>query len=934
MEHLDARLEIGTGGVGQLHVESMAFALRKQIHSYYVACYPLAPKDDFWVQRVSETKMMAISEDVVKYKQRMGVEPAALELPGAKATASREKPQGVKVEPEKGQPSGTRKLIPVKQEGQTPGKASSETKESQKPKEPTKTKESVEAEEAPEPAQASRPAERTSASARKVPPAEEEADGQREGARPPEDSAEKRLASLKVRPQDKSPLVSSPSDDEPDYRRTSEEEEPSSSYEEVTVEPLRLRSRSRKRDAGKGRPPEPAYPPYSRPGSRKRTDWTDEERRADNWNARQKKKARKKELGYGQEKGKSKGKRRNKTKDGKGKAHFQAYAVTCDQWVHVAGEGDGEDHWTISPDGQVVTYHHQSSRRGLYVPSDQDLESLGITQQKLTNRRVTTVFGKDNTLEFIDDWRSPGDVPEAVNLDWVGTTEFQLAPEEAVAQGPRAQDPVDVPRPQPLNANSRVADLKTRLKQLGAPVWGDKARLWARLQGYEARGKASRDLEAQLQLREEELNRDPALGRQPVELPVPSPPSEVERLLHELTHLPYAPWCEACVRGRGRDLPHFGLQVGDSGALDHARLRPTICFDWFDIAGSTEAGERAEGVTQALLVIDSETGYVAAIPTPSKGAEGYPHLTKMIVTFLKLMRHEKVVLKSDQEPAIRALIAEVKEAWPHRALVEESPLYSSQSNGRAERAIQTVRRLAASLRVAVELRLGIRIDSSHNAWSWLVRHAAWLHNRFHVKSNGKTCFEELYQSRYKNEVVAFGEAVLFMEPIPASRRRRQGRRKQKMDAAMEPGVWLGRAEDSDEHLVGTPQGVYRWRTVRRMLPDRQWSAELFLGMKGLPWDTAKGAVPRGPTPTEVKVRFALPLPEVVQQPDQSLLTVGPPEAEGQPTLGPALEPITEEFQQMPEAEIPESGTSLPAESSRPAVPGSTKRGGEEVAGQR
>ena len=185
------------------------------------------------------------------------------------------------------------------------------------------------------------------------------------------------------------------------------------------------------------------------------------------------------------------------------------------------------------------------------------------------------------------------------------------------------------------------------------------------------------------------------------------------------------------------------------------------------------------------------------------------------------------------KPAIRALIAEVKEAWPHRALVEESPLYSSLSNGRAERAIQTVRRLAASLRIAVELRLGVRIDSSHNAWSWLVRHAAWLHNRFHVKSNGKTCFEELYQSRYKNEVVAFGEVVLFMEPIPASRRRRQGRRKQKMDAAMEPGIWLGRAEDSDEHLVGTPQGVYRCRTVRRMVPDKQWSAEMFLGMKGL-----------------------------------------------------------------------------------------------------
>lgn len=59
---------------------------------------------------------------------------------------------------------------------------------------------------------------------------------------------------------------------------------------------------------------------------------------------------------------------------------------------------------------------------------------------------VTTVLGKDDeNLEFVDDWRSPGDVPEAVNHDWVGTTQFQLTAEdiavplpEAVAQGAEA----------------------------------------------------------------------------------------------------------------------------------------------------------------------------------------------------------------------------------------------------------------------------------------------------------------------------------------------------------------------------------------------------------------------------------------------------------------------------------------------------------------
>ena len=123
--------------------------------------------------------------------------------------------------------------------------------------------------------------------------------------------------------------------------------------------------------------------------------------------------------------------------------------------------------------------------------------------------------------------------------------------------------------------------------------------------------------------------------------------------------------------------------------------------------------------------------------------EQFPHLIKMVVTFLELMRHEKIKLRSDQDPSLKALILAVKAQWPHSVLIEESPLYSSESNGRAERAIQTVRRLGASLRVALELRLGLRLSSSHPAWSWLIRHAAWLRNRFHVKSNGRTCYEEL-----------------------------------------------------------------------------------------------------------------------------------------------------------------------------------------------
>eukprot|EP00969_Alexandrium_andersonii_P158296 6994290-Alexandrium_andersonii.AAC.1 len=40
-------------------------------------------------------------------------------------------------------------------------------------------------------------------------------------------------------------------------------------------------------------------------------------------------------------------------------------------------------------------------------------------------------------------------------------------------------------------------------------------------------------------------------------LPMPSEPSPTERLAHEVTHTPPAPWGEHCAAGWGRDFPRY-----------------------------------------------------------------------------------------------------------------------------------------------------------------------------------------------------------------------------------------------------------------------------------------------------------------------------------------------------------------------------------------
>ena len=451
--------------------------------------------------------------------------------------------------------------------------------------------------------------------------------------------------------------------------------------------------------------------------------------------------------------------------------------------------------------------------------------------------------GEDLVIFDEEELRAPRlpQAPEAAEVQPGVAPPEAAGEEEEPAAGGAADRPVD------LGPTSKVKDLKKRLKELNAPVWGSKEILWERLKEYEARLRGSREIAEELKRREEAINRDPESARIPADLPVPTQPSEVERELHNLTHLPFASWCEVCLRSRTRDNPHRTMPKEEEATRLAGPTLPLVSMDWFEIKGSPTdeqpESEAKHGFVQCLLVTDAQTGYVAAIPVPEKKNQS-EYACGMVVKFLKLMRHTRFRLRADNEPSLNMLVEAIRGVWQHWIRVDQTPLFSSASNGKAERAIQTVRRLAVTYRLAVEQRYGCRLSSTMTIWPWLIRHAAWSHSRYHVKINYRTPYEELFQCRYQHEVVPIAETVLFMEPMPQHRRKRGGQRHQKMDAIMERGIWLGRAEESDEHLVSTTAGVYRCRTIRRLLPDQRSDKEMLVGLKGVPWDMSAGAVPR------------------------------------------------------------------------------------------
>ena len=92
----------------------------------------------------------------------------------------------------------------------------------------------------------------------------------------------------------------------------------------------------------------------------------------------------------------------------------------------------------------------------------------------------------------------------------------------------------------------------------------------------------------------------------PKMLKVPGEPSENERRLHELTHLPYRDWCEHCVKTKGRQ-SHAVKKKNDR--------QPVIQIDFSVMATENDLPKRT-----ILNATDVQTGYSMAVVLPSKGS--------------------------------------------------------------------------------------------------------------------------------------------------------------------------------------------------------------------------------------------------------------------------------------------------------------------------
>jgi hypothetical protein len=307
----------------------------------------------------------------------------------------------------------------------------------------------------------------------------------------------------------------------------------------------------------------------------------------------------------------------------------------------------------------------------------------------------------------------------------------------------------------------------------------------------------------------------------------PMKPSKEEVAAHEMFHLPYRSWCEVCVRGRGKSMPHYKGR-GERGL-------PELHFDYMFLGEADKPHE-----TRACLVAREAVSRVTlATMVPSKGSEEYT--VDRIVAFLSEVGclHGDVICKSDQEPAVRSLVDAVGRcravAGSGKWIIENSPVGASASNGVVERGIQSVQGQVRIIRLALERRYGVSIPAEHPLMAWAVEFAAVVLNRMEIGHDGKTAYQRLKGKRCNMPGIEFAEGVLWKSD---NRSGALG----KLSSAWKHGVYVGIRSKSGEFIVADKEGIWKARSIRRLPLDERWKSSNLDMVSHFPWKTREGAV--------------------------------------------------------------------------------------------
>ena len=316
-----------------------------------------------------------------------------------------------------------------------------------------------------------------------------------------------------------------------------------------------------------------------------------------------------------------------------------------------------------------------------------------------------------------------------------------------------------------------------------------------------------------------------AQGQLPKTLPDVVGPSPQEIARHNLTHLPYRSWCRWCVMSRKPNPKHLRSHFAK-------RDIPLLVGDYAFVRNSVD-----EDLLTIFVGRMYPTRELVIIPCEQKGEDQYA--INRLSNFIKNSGVQKLVYMADQESALATLMEKaIRKVGITGELVSAVPEHSSvgesQSNGRAERAVQEAEDMLRCMKLALEERLSARVTSTTPIMKWMCEHAAATINRFHVHDDGQTAYQRSHGHPFSGYVLEFGEKVFYYV---------LKRARTKLDRRWNDGIYLGSSQPSNEHFVGLASGkVVRVRGLARVRAEHRWDKERAARIHGTPMDPNEDSI--------------------------------------------------------------------------------------------
>ena len=336
--------------------------------------------------------------------------------------------------------------------------------------------------------------------------------------------------------------------------------------------------------------------------------------------------------------------------------------------------------------------------------------------------------------------------------------------------------------------------------------------------------------------------------------PMASPPemTPAQWTKHSLTHLPYHPGCSICRACKLPNTAHLKsheddrtipLLVGDYAFCRDSKdesLATILVLRLFPYKLTFAFVVAAKGpdllVVSRLAKLITDCGLVHF----AYRSDREPAIVAMIQDACAMAGRKGVHVKSDDEAEAQLesgdmQAGEIKEdeyprsvAQSNVAVPEHSHPGESQSNGRAERAVQDLVNHVRVLKLALEANIKARLPSEHPIMAWLVEHAAYLLNRCVLGTDGRTAWGRLHGKEATERICQFGEKVLWYVPK---------KQRMKLDVRWRHGIFLGRSMNSDQNYIGLIDGsVTCARAMVRLVHKKRWDTDHVGNISALPMD--------------------------------------------------------------------------------------------------